>query len=232
MKNVFVAGASRGLGFFLVKKYLEDGHKVFAGVRNTESTEFKDLLEKFPHTLFPVILEVRETNSVSLAANTVSKIVDNVDILINNAGVHCDSSFEILEDTNLDDGLFVYDVNAMGPIRVAKAFLPLLRAKGGKVINISSESGSIGDCKREKEFDYCMSKAALNMGTKLLSNYLKKDNIMVLTIQPGWMRTDMGGANAHLDPYETACKLVSLFNTYNDMNAPIFIDNEGKPLPW
>ncbi|MDF2803576.1 MAG: short-chain dehydrogenase/reductase [Anaerocolumna sp.] len=231
-KNIFVAGASRGLGFFIAKKYLEDGHKVFAGVRNTSSSEFKDLQDKYPDTLLPVIIEVRDTNSLTLAAKTVSEKVDNIDILINNAGVHCDSSFEILEDTNLDDSLFVYDVNAMGPMRVAKAFLTLLRKKGGKVINISSESGSIGDCKREKEFDYCMSKAALNMGTKLLSNYLRKDNIMVLTIQPGWMRTDMGGANAALDPYETACKLVSLFDGYNDMNAPIFIDNEGQPLPW
>lgn len=232
MKHIFVAGASRGLGFFLVKKYLEDGHKVFAGVRNADSPQLKDLQERYPHTFLPVIIEVRDTASVNSAAEIVSENVNHIDILINNAGVHCDSSFDKLEDTNLDDNLFVYDINALGPIRVAKAFLPLLRAKGGKVINISSESGSIGDCKREKEFDYCMSKAALNMGVKLLSNYLRKDNVMVLAIQPGWMRTDMGGANAALDPYETACKLASLFDHYNDMDAPIFIDNEGKPLPW
>lgn len=232
MKNIFVAGASRGLGFFLVKKYLEDGHTVFAGVRDTGSSQFKDLQQKYPDTLLPVIIEVRDTESVTLAAKAVSEQADHIDILINNAGVHCDSSFDILEETNLDESLFVYDVNAIGPVRVAKAFLPLLRAKGGKIINISSESGSIGDCKREKEFDYCMSKAALNMGTKLLSNYLRKDNIMVLAIQPGWMRTDMGGANAALDPYETACRLAALFDGYNDMDAPIFIDNEGRPLPW
>lgn len=232
MKNIFVAGASRGLGFFLAKKYLEDGHKVFAGVRTIDSPQLKDLIEKYPDTLLPIIIEVTDTTSVNKAAKKVSEQTEILDILINNAGVHCDSSFDILEDTNLDESLFVYDVNAVGPMRVSKAFLPLLRVKGGKIINISSESGSIGDCKREKEFDYCMSKAALNMGTKLLSNYLRKDNIMVLTIQPGWMRTDMGGANASLDPYETACKLVSLFNRYNDMDAPIFIDNEGLPLPW
>ncbi len=232
MKNIFVAGASRGLGFFLVKKYLEDGHKVFAGVRNTDSSQINNLLEIYPKTLIPVIIEVRDTESVTLAAKVVSEKVEHIDVLINNAGVHCDSSFDILEETNLDESLLVYDVNAMGPIRVTKAFLPLLRKNGGKVINISSESGSIGDCKREKEFDYCMSKAALNMGTKLLSNYLRKDNIMVLTIQPGWMRTDMGGAHAALDPYETACKLVALFDGYHDMDAPIFIDNEGNPLPW
>ena len=135
MKNIFVAGASRGLGFFLVKKYLEDGHKVFAGVRNTESSQLKNLLETYPDTLIPVLNEVRDTESVTQAAKLVSEKVNNIDVLINNAGVHCDSSFDILEETNLDESLFVYDVNAMGPIRVAKAFLTLLRKKGGKVIN-------------------------------------------------------------------------------------------------
>ena len=77
-----------------------------------------------------------------------------------------------------------------------------------------------------------MSKAALNMGTKLLSNYLKKDNIIVLSIHPGWMRTDMGGQNAHLDPYETACRLVELFNKPTDNEHPIFIDNNGNEYPW
>ena len=105
-------------------------------------------------------------------------------------------------------------------------------SQSGKIINISSESGSISTCQREKEFDYCMSKAALNMGTKLLANYLKKDNILVVSVHPGWMRTDMGGQNAHLDPYETACKLVDLLENINDVNSPNFIDNEGNLYPW
>ena len=77
-----------------------------------------------------------------------------------------------------------------------------------------------------------MSKSALNMGTKLLSNYLKKDNIGVFAIQPGWMRTDMGGANAALDPYATACKLVTLFERLEPSYRNIFVDNAGNPLPW
>lgn len=232
MKTIFVAGASRGLGFFIVKKYLEDGHRVFAGVRNKKYPLIKNLEEQYPNTLTIVEIDVSNSESVNHAANMLSQLTDHIDILINNAGVHSDSSFEVLENTNLDDSLYVYNVNAIGPIRTAKAFLPLLRKNGGKIINISSESGSIGDCLRYKEFDYCMSKAALNMGTKLLANYLNKENIMVLAIQPGWMRTDMGGSNAELDPYDTACKLVDLFDCYNDMSAPIFIDNKGQALPW
>lgn len=232
-RNVLITGASRGLGFFFAQKYLEDGDTVFAGVRNLLSPDIVKLKETYPNTLIPVELEVSSTESVENAATLVKNHTDCVDIIINNAAVHSESSFEILERADIDECLDVYNINSLGPIRVAKAFIDFVRQSSqGKIINISSESGSLTTCKREKEFDYCMSKAALNMGTKLLSNYLKKDTILVLSVHPGWMRTDMGGMNAHLDPYETACKLVELFDGMNDVNGPIFIDNAGQEHPW
>ncbi|HWT75810.1 MAG TPA: SDR family NAD(P)-dependent oxidoreductase, partial [Mobilitalea sp.] len=91
---------------------------------------------------------------------------------------------------------------------------------------------SCGTTKCVTEIDYSLSKAALNMETKLLSNYLKKDNIIVLAVHPGWMRTDMGGQRALLDPYETACQLVELFESINSTDNPIFIDNKGNVFPW
>lgn len=232
-KKILITGASRGLGFYLTQKFLEDGEIVYAGVRDLHSQNIKGLLNKFPDTLIPVTLEVTDTASINEAAKMVGQYTDKLDIIINNAAIHNDSSFEILERADIDDCLSTYNVNSLGPLRVVKAFLPFIR-KGdtAKVINITSESGSIGNCRREKEFDYCMSKAALNMGTKLLANYLRKDNVIVLAIHPGWMRTDMGGANALLDPYETACHLIELFGKMNDVNSPIFIDNDGKEYPW
>jgi NAD(P)-dependent dehydrogenase (short-subunit alcohol dehydrogenase family) len=231
-QTIFITGASRGLGYCLTKKYLGDGDIVFAGVRNL-ATNIMKLKEEYPDTLIPIELEVTNTYSTSLAAETVEKYTGKLDILINNAAIHSDTSFEVLEKADIDDCLKVYDVNSLGPIRTAKAFIRLLRnSTSAKIINISSESGSIGVCEREKEFDYCMSKAALNMGTKLLSNYLKKDNITVFAVHPGWMRTDMGGSNADLDPYETACLLAGLFEKMNDINQPVFIDNKGNRFPW
>ena len=70
------------------------------------------------------------------------------------------------------------------------------------------------------------------MGTKLLANYLRKDKIVVLAVHPGWMRTDMGGSNADLDPYETACKLAEMFKNINSTENPIFIDNNGDAFMW
>lgn len=232
-RNILITGASRGLGFFLAQKYLEDGDTVFAGVRSLLAPDIVKLKEAYPNTLIPVELEVRNTESVKKAAELVKSYTNTVDIIINNAAIHSESSFEILEKADIDECLDVYDINGLGPIRVVKAFVDFVRESSqGKIINISSESGSLTTCKREKEFDYCMSKAALNMGTKLLSNYLKKDNILVLSVHPGWMRTDMGGPNARLDPYETACTLVELFDGMNDVNGPIFIDNAGQEHPW
>jgi len=232
-KKIVITGASRGLGFYLTQKYLENGETVFAGARDITSAKLQALKEKYPKRLVPVTLDVADTKSVNDAAKAMESYTDHLDIIINNAAIHCATSFEILERADIDDCLTTYNVNGLGPLRVVKACLPLVRkSKSAKIINISSESGSIGACGREKEFDYCMSKAALNMGTKLLANYLNKDNVRVFAVHPGWIRTDMGGPNAHLDPYGAACQLVELFEKMNHMDGPIFIDYEGKEYPW
>lgn len=232
-RHILITGASRGLGFCLTKKYLTEGDTVYAGVRDFNSPDIRELQEHYPNNLIPVPLEVTDSSSVKMAADLVRGYTSQLDLIINNAAIHSSSSFEVLEKTNVDECLEVYDVNAVGPLRVVKEFLGMIRlGTKPKIINISSESGSISTCGREKEFDYCMSKAALNMSTKLLSNYLKKDHVTVLAVHPGWMRTDMGGANADLDPYETACRLVDLFDTHQEKDAPIFIDNRGDTYPW
>jgi NAD(P)-dependent dehydrogenase (short-subunit alcohol dehydrogenase family) len=232
-KTILITGAARGLGFYLTKKYLEDGDTVFAGVRDTSAPTLMELIEEYPEKLIPIELEVTDTESVQKAALIVSKYTKSLDIVINNAAIHSHSSFELLENADIDDCLPVYNVNSLGPLRVVKEFITFIRnSDSAKIINISSESGSIGACAREKEFDYCMSKAALNMGTKLLANYLRRDNVVVLTVHPGWMRTDMGGSKADLDPYETAYRLVELFKSINSTDTPIFIDNKGDSYMW
>lgn len=233
-KRVLISGASRGLGLCFAKKYLEDGCMVFAGARNEGAAGLKELKEKYGDLLVSLQLDVADTKSVESAAEAASAYTDHLDVIINNAGIHSETSFLELEDADLDDCLPVYDVNAVGPIRVVKAFLPLLKkGESGLVVNISSESGSIGTAERIKEFDYCMSKAALNMGTKLLHNYLKDMNINVIAVHPGWMRTDMGGQNATQDPFETAGRLTELFEEVREgRNKAVFMDNTGAEYPW
>lgn len=232
-RNVFITGASRGLGFGFVRKYLEEGDTVFAGVRDISSSQLLLLKETYADKLIIVPLELSDTISVNKAAEIVSSYTDTLDIIINDAAIHSSTSYEVLEEADIDDCLQVYNVGSLGALRVVKAFLtPLRKSKKAKIINISSDSGCITTCHREKEFDYCMAKAALNMMTMLLTNYLKKDNIIVFSVHPGWMRTEMGGQNAHYDPYENACSLVDRFDTINDLDHPKFFDNHGNNLPW
>lgn len=232
-KIVLITGASRGLGLCLARKYVEEGALVFAGVRDLMAPGITELQQNYHNQIHPILLEVTDTASVSMAAEEIKQHADHIDLLINNAAIHNETSFELLEKADIDDCLRVYDVNSLGPLRVVKAMLPLLRNhEGAKIINISTESGSISTCGREKEFDYCMSKAALNMASKLLSNYLAKDGITVLAIHPGWMRTDMGGSNADLDPYETACNLIRVIDHSQSEGNPVFIDNQGNAYPW
>jgi len=232
-KTVLVTGASRGLGFYFVKKYLEDGDTVFAGARDISADNLTELKKEFPDRLIPVTLDVADTKSVKEAAALVMEHTKKLDIVVNNAGIHSKSTHGTLEKLDVDDALPVLNTNSLGPLRVAQAFISLIRNSFlGKIINITSECGSCGTTKCVTEIDYSLSKAALNMETKLLSNYLKKDNIIVLAVHPGWMRTDMGGQRALLDPYETACQLVELFESINSTDNPIFIDNKGNVFPW
>ena len=227
---VLITGASTGIGNQTAKLFQAKNWKVAATMRSPEKAE--DLQRIVDLKCFKV--DVTDAESVRSAIADALKEFGRIDILINNAGIHSDTSFNAIESTDLDDCVTVYDVNAVGPLRVVKSFLPLIaKSEKGLIVNISSESGSISTAVRTKEFDYCMSKAALNMGTKLLHNYLKDKGVNIVTVHPGWMRTDMGGPNADLDPYENAVQLVELFNKIrDDTDGPVFIDNKGREYPW
>lgn len=236
-RTVLIAGASRGLGLNFTRRYLEEGWRVLAGARSAVwdgESGLGKLKKKYPDSLFLLRMDMTDTASMQEAAKEAEQIADRIELVINNAGIHGASSFERLEMADLDECAAVYDVNAVGPLRVVKAFLPIIAEGGqGMIVNISSESGSIKTACREKEFDYCMSKAALNMATKLLDNYLSARGIRVIAVHPGWMRTDMGGQNAVQDPYETAAQLADLFARIDRADRKLlFVDNEGKEIPW
>jgi len=233
-KNVLIAGASRGLGYSLTYQYLKSGVTVFAGVRDIKCEKLAILKTKFKDHLIVIQMDVASSQSVKRAANQIKTYCDKLDVIINSAGIHSDDSFEVLENVNLDNALEVYNVNSIGILRVVKEFLGLLQNGDDKIlINISSESGSIGSCQRSKEFDYCMSKAAVNMASVLLQNYLKERKIKVLAVQPGWMRTDMGGNSADIDPLEAAeCIFKLAEENKHNLETPVFVDRYGEILPW
>ncbi|MBR3741656.1 MAG: SDR family NAD(P)-dependent oxidoreductase [Clostridia bacterium] len=236
-QHVLITGTGRpyALGFNLVKRYLEHGDSVFASVRRP-SEALEELKKEYPDRLHILTMDIASTESVNAAAWEAKQLTDHLDLIVNNATTASADTMKELPDFDLDLIAPAVNVGAVGPVRVLKAFLPLLRksAVGALVVNISSEAGSIGKCYRTFYLDYGTEKAALNMLTKTLHNYFKDDpNLNILCVHPGWMRTNPGNSEAPLDPYEHAETLRLLFETRrHDKTGPIFITHTGEAYPW
>ncbi len=236
-QTVLITGTGRpyALGFNLVKRYLERGDRVFASVRRP-SEALEELKKDYPDTLHILTMDIASTESVNAAAREAAGLVSAVDLIINNAVTTSPDTMKELPDFDLDQVAPVINVGSVGPLRVLKAFLPLLKKStiGALVVNISSEAGSIGKCYRTFYIDYGMEKAALNMATMTMHNYFKNEpNINIICIHPGWIRTNPGNNEAPLIPYEHAQTLLELFETKrHDKEGPVFITYTGEPYPW
>ncbi len=235
METVFISGADKGLGLSLVRRFLHAGFQVFAGLYESSWPASSDIPLEFPDTLTGVALDVTNIDTVCQAAQRVAERTSALDILINNAGVHLECQHTPLEALDLTDGHLerTLAVNALGPLRLTQQFYPLLCQGSRKLLlNISSEAGSIGACWRDREFAYCMSKAALNMQAKLLQNYLGPQGFKVLAIHPGWMQTDMGGREADITPEQAAEGILNLALRHWQVSDPIYLDYQGHALNW
>lgn len=232
--GVLITGADAGLGLSLVKSFLQGGREVFAGLHRS-AADLNPLVAEYGSLLTLISLNVTDMDSVCKAAQQVAGLTNALDILINNAGIHLENSKSSLEQLDLADGQLeqTMEVNTFGPLRVVQQFLSLLEKGRQKlIVNISSEAGSIADCQRENQFAYCMSKAALNMQSKILQNYLGPRGVKVLAVHPGWMRTNMGGPQAPLPAEAAAEAIFKLAQRKWDIEGPTYVDYQGIPLPW
>ena len=233
-QTVLITGAEKGLGFSLTAKFLREGFRAFAGKLADDASLIR-LGNQFPEMLTIVPLDVADADSVRQAAADVAGHTAALDVLINNAGVHLENSKTDLEQLDLSDQHLqrTMEVNTFGPLRITQQFLPLLEEGQRRLIlNISSEAGSIADCQRQREYAYCMSKAALNMQSKILHNYLGPRGFTVLAIHPGWMRTDMGGPGADIHPDEAAKGIFELTMKDWGPDDPIYVNYDGSARQW
>jgi len=234
---VLITGTGRphALGFNMVLRYLENGDHVIATIR--KPSEALDQLQKmYADQLDILTMDIGSSESVNAAAAQAMDMVPCLDLIINNATTASRDTDKELPDFNLDEIAPAVNVGAVGPVRVIKAFLPLLRKSEttALIVNISSEAGSIGACYRTFYLDYGTEKAALNMLTKTLHNYFKNDpKINIFCLHPGWIRTNPGNEEAPLIPYDHAEYLRKLFEQKRfDKEGPVFITYEGKEYPW
>lgn len=228
---VLITGASKGLGYSLTELYLSQGHKVLATYR--KNLEQLEKIKEDPNLIL-CQMDVSEEESVKNAFDYLKTKTNYIDILINNAAVYLEDRSKTIENIDIEKAMITLNINAVGPLRVLKYFYNFVE-KGNKklIINVSSEAGSISNCWRDREYAYCMSKSALNMLSAILQNYSIPKGIKVLSIHPGWMRTDMGGPDADIAPEEAAKGIYELSMKQWDLNDKnIYMDYTGKLMTW
>jgi NAD(P)-dependent dehydrogenase (short-subunit alcohol dehydrogenase family) len=191
-----ITGANKGIGLEIARQLAALKWQVVVAGRNPQSGKAaaKSLTDEGWSASF-LELDVSDSASIKSAAGRFSKDFAALDVLVNNAGIYPDEGHTILTiSRELLDKTF--QTNTFGAIEVTQHFLPFLRkATAGRIINMSSGYGQL-DGLSAGASSYCLSKLALNGATIMLSECLKSDGIAVNAMSPGWVRTDMGGANA------------------------------------
>jgi NAD(P)-dependent dehydrogenase (short-subunit alcohol dehydrogenase family) len=236
LTHVLITGANRGLGLALTREYLARGdqYRVLACCRRPASApELEQLRAAHPKNLRILRLEVGLGRAAKATAEAAADLIPRLDVLINNAGLAPGDPADTLADLDLPNAREAFNINAIGPVRVTRAFLPLLRRRGAgaKVVNISSGLGSLtkeGDPGDNPWYIYAATKAALNKFTRLMARELGAEGMIVVAITPGWVRTDMGGSNADLSPEESASALVGAIEKLTPEQNSLFLDRNGE----
>lgn len=226
--SVFITGCSRGIGLGLARIFATNDWRVIATARNIETPALHELAADHANiSLLP--LDVTSPESVNHAALQAAKLVPALDVLINNAAVFPGEGDEEFEALDLDWFGEAFDVNVTGVARVTRAVLPLLRASDNpRVVNISSGAGSISEKDDFSYYPYSVSKAALNMLSRAMAADLGRDNIIVVPISPGWVKTEMGGPNATLSVEESAASIFQAINRLAVEDAGCFLGRDGS----
>jgi len=232
MQRVFITGANRGVGLELVRQCLARGGHVFAGCRDPQQADdLKKLAAIAAPNLTLLALDVTDEHSLDEARQQVSAQVEALDLLFNNAAINLgDESISGVTAQKLAETL---RVNAIGPVLVAQRFYDLLKVGDSpKLINISSESGSIGRMRHFRGYGYYGSKAALNMYTRSLALDPNLKEITVIALHPGWVRTDMGGPMASLSSQESVKKILDVVDRITLKDTGKFFTYTGDEYPW
>ena len=240
-QTVLITGANRGIGFALTKGYLEKGCAVIATCRDCERAASLHKLAQTHKTLSILPLDVSDDESIEELVIALQG--RPIDVLINNAGIlsgtdpNASSLDAGIDQTfghiDVNGWLRVLHINAIAPIMVTQELMPnLLETQTRKVAMISSKWGSITHMNNEIPFAYGTSKAALNAATKILSSTLQKDGFVVVSLNPGSVRTDMGSQEANLEPEESAARLIRIIDALEPKQTGQFIRHTGEIVEW
>lgn len=232
-KNILITGASRGLGWATGLELAKEGHKVFFATRQVEKT--KQQLHDYPKfTTEAVYVNFDQRDLITEQAQTILAKAGHIDVLINNAGLFLDgrdggdTSALKTKQNSYEDTFFT---NTLAPALLMQVFLPgMLERNYGRVVNVSSGMGQLSEMGGGYPA-YRMSKSALNALTKSFAAECKGKNVLINSVCPGWVRTDMGGANATRSIEEGISGIVWAA-TLPDNGPQAGYFRDGKKLDW
>jgi NAD(P)-dependent dehydrogenase (short-subunit alcohol dehydrogenase family) len=230
-KVALVTGAYRGIGFEVARQLAGRGFTTVLTARDPRKAEAAaEALTEEGLNVVHSPLDVTDGESVEAAARFVAERFGRLDVLVNNAAILYDS-WQRAVSADLETVRKAFETNTLGAWRVAQAFIPLLRESGrGRLVNVSSQSGSLASMGGGTPA-YSASKAALNALTRMLADELKADRILVNSVCPGWVATEMGGPDAPRTPAEGAASVVWAAMLPDEGPTGGFF-RDGQPLAW
>lgn len=227
-KLAIVTGANRGIGLEVCRQLAERDYTVILGSRDRSKGE-RAAMQLNSERVIPRQLDVNDPDSIDRLREWVAAEFGVLDVLVNNAAIHYDT-WQRAVNADLTIVQEAIGTNVYGPWRMVQAFIPLLRkSQHGRIVNVSSEAGSLARMGGGTPA-YSLSKAALNALTRMLAAELRKDHILINSVCPGWVATDMGGRGGR--PVKDGAASVIWAAALPDGGPTGGFFRDGKALPW
>lgn len=232
MKTILITGANRGIGLEFCKQYARDGWRILACTRCPErSGVLNTLAASHREQVTVYALDVGDHAQIERLAQSLSG--ESIDLLINNAGIYTTSPAGDFGNADYEAWMRAFRINTLASLKMVQTFMPqIIRSSQKTTVTISSKMGSIADNTSGGSYIYRSSKAAVNMIVKTLAIDLKSAGIISVALHPGWVKTDMGGANALISTMESVTGIRNVISHLALADSGKFIAYNGRIIPW
>jgi NAD(P)-dependent dehydrogenase (short-subunit alcohol dehydrogenase family) len=232
MQTTLITGANRGIGLEFCRQYAADGWRVLACSRYPEKSDaLNKLAAQYPELIKVHALDVADHVQIERLAQVLAD--ESIDLLVNNAGIYPDSDKSGFGHTDYAEWVQAFRTNTMAPLKMAETFAAqITRSQQKTIVTITSQMGSIADNSGGGSYLYRSSKAALNMVVKSLAIDLKPLGITAVVFHPGWVKTDMGGANALITAEQSVSGMRQVISRLTIADSGKFFGYDGQVISW
>lgn len=231
MPSVLVTGSARGLGYEFAKQFAEQGYRVYATCRDRHKADKLTTIADRSEGLLTVHeMDIGDEASVRACAASIGDVP--IDILLNNAGVWGGLETQVLANMDYDNWAHELNIMLMGPFRVVQAFLDnVIASDEKKIVTVSSQTAA-HSYDHVVGYSYASAKAGLNRIMTALANELEDKGVTVALLHPGWVKTEMAGDVADLEPDYAAAKILDVIKGMTQANSGQFLQWKGGVHPW